>query len=86
MATKKKKLTVTEIKAIEPKADVYELNQYCKYMVMIKKSEIALHQNADLMERAKHIMHIMKAYSLPCAVIVGASDDIQIFELKGEKV
>lgn len=79
----KKKLTVKEIREIEPKTNVYELDSHCKYIINIEKSSIALNQNADLMSQAQNIMKIMKAYNLPCAIMIGA-DNIKFLELKGE--
>lgn len=81
-----KRLKLTEIREISPVADVYELHPNCKYIVMIKKSAIALHQNADLMAKGKEIIRIMAAFNIPAAIFVGSLDDIQIIELKGEKI
>lgn len=86
MATKQKKLTVKEVQAKEPLADIYELSPYCKYIIMLKRSPIALNQNAELMQRGQHLLKIFASLNIPCAVFVGSLDDVQILELKGEKV
>lgn len=85
-ARKTKKLTVKEVREQAPLAEVYELNPYCKYIVMLKKSKIALDQNAELMNRGQHLMRIFAAHGIPCAIFIGSLDDVQIVELKAEKV
>lgn len=86
MAKPIKRLKLTEIREIAPVADVYELNQFCKYIVMLKKSPIALQQNVDLMQKGKEIMRIFAAFNIPCAIFIGSLNDVQIVELKAEKV
>lgn len=86
MAKPIKRLKLTEIREIAPVADIYELHQNCRYLVFLKKSAIALDQNADLMQKGKEIMRIMAAFQIPCAIFVGSLADVQIVELKAEKV
>jgi len=86
MAQTKKKITVKEVKELTPLADVYELSPYCKYIVMIKRSQIALSQNAELMQKGREIIRIFGAFNIPCAIFVGSLEDMQIIELQGEKV
>lgn len=86
MPKTEKRLKLTEIRAIEPKADVYELNKYCKYIIMIKKSNIITQQNIELMQKGREIMRIFAAFEIPCAIFVGSLDDVQIVELSAEKV
>lgn len=86
MAKPVKRLKLTEIREIAPVADVYELHPNCKYLVFLKKSAIALDQNADLMQKGKEIMRIMAAFQIPCAIFVGSLENVQIVELKAEKV
>jgi hypothetical protein len=87
MAKTNKKLTVREIQIIEPKAEVFELSPYSKYLVFIPRSRLAMEQNVDLMQKAQQIAKNMSALNIPCAILIGADkNDIQILELKAEKV
>lgn len=79
-----KKLTLKEIRAIEPKAELYELNQYCKYIVMIPRSTIALHQNVEIEAKAREVMRVFAALKIPCAILVG-TEDVKFIELVGVK-
>lgn len=77
---KPKKLTPMEIKKIEPRAEIYEMNSHCKYLVMIPKSNLVGGQAAAY-ENAKEIMKVMAAYKLPCAVLMGIDDQVKFFSL-----
>lgn len=85
MGQTKKKLVVKEVKELSPLADVYELSPYCKYIVMLKRSQIALNQNAELMQKGREIIKIFGAFSIPCAIFVGSLEDMQIVELQAVK-
>jgi hypothetical protein len=79
---KQKKITVKEIKEIDPKADVYELSPYSRYMIMVKKSSLLDSSGKDTsMEKAKVIMNLMTQLQIPCAVLIGVSDDVKFLEL-----
>lgn len=81
----KKKLTVKQIQELHPKSELYELNPYSKYIVMLKKSNIITQQNEDLMRKGQELVRIFAAHSIPCAIFVGSLDDVQIVELQGVK-
>lgn len=80
-----KKLTVKMIEELHPKAEVYELNSFCKYIIMLKKSSIITQQNEDLMAKGRELIRIFAAHNIPCAIFIGSLDDIQIVELQGVK-
>lgn len=86
MSKTEKRLKLTEIKAIEPKAELYELNKYSKYIIIVPKSNLLLNQNIEKYDAGKQIMRIMAAFQIPCAIFVGSTDDIRIIELQAEKV
>lgn len=75
-----KKITVKEIKEIEPKAEVYELNKQCKYIVMIKKSPLA---GGDMVakQKASVIMNCLSQMEIPAMVLIGVDDDVQFMEI-----
>lgn len=77
---KPKKITVSEIKEIEPKADVYELSPYSKYLVMISKSELDI-GGKIAQQKAAVIMQVMSQAEIPCVVLIGVSDDVKIMEI-----
>lgn len=79
-----KKLKVAQIKEIQPKADVYELNKFSRYIVMIEKSQI-IGGNQGIMSSAQEIMKVMAAHGLPCAILLGVDDGVKFFELSGAK-
>lgn len=80
MADKEHKITVKEIKEIEPKADIYELNKYSKYLVMIKKSSL-VGGNAAANQKAKIIASAIKALNIPCIILIGVDEDVKFMEL-----
>lgn len=80
-----KKLTVRMIQELHPKSEVYELNSYSKYIIMLKKSNIITQQNEDLMRKGQELLRIFVAHNIPCAIFVGSLDDVQIVELQGVK-
>lgn len=77
---KPKKLSVVEIQKLEPRSETYELNSHCKYLIMIPKSNLVGGQQAAY-ENAREIMQVMKAYKLPCAILMGVDEQVKFFEL-----
>lgn len=86
-AKKAKKLTVMEIKNIEPKANVYELNPYSRYIVMIPKSHLLPPPQANqiALDNGREIMKVMAAQRIPCAVLIGINEDVKFIELQDKK-
>lgn len=82
---RKKTITVKEIKELAPLADVYELNEFCKYLVRIPKSEL-VGGNELAHRKAKVVANALQALNIPCIVIIGVAEDVTFLELKGEKV
>ena len=77
---KPKKITVKEIKEIEPKAEVYELSPYSKYLVTVRKSELDIGGKIAT-QKAQLIMKVMSQAEVPCVVLIGVNDDVKFMEL-----
>lgn len=75
-----KKITVKEIKEIEPKSEIYELNKFSKYIVMVKKSTLAGGDNVAA-QKAKVIMECLKQMNIPSIVLIGVDDDVKFMEI-----
>ena len=78
---KQKKLTVKEIKELEPKADVYELNQYTKYLVTVRKSELDIggkiaHQQAEI------VLKTLQQAGVNAVILIGMNDDVKFMEIE----
>lgn len=76
----KNKITVKEIKEIEPKADIYELSKHCRYFITVKKS-LLVGGNDTAMSKAKIIMQMMSQLDIPCAIMIGVDEDVKFMEL-----
>jgi len=76
----KNKITVRTLKAIEPKAEVYELSPYSRYLVTLKKSPLSM-GNENLSQKAQAIMNILTNLQIPAAILIGVDDDVKIMEL-----
>lgn len=76
---KTKPITVKEIKVIEPKADIYELNKYCKYLCMIKKSNLA-GGNKEAEAKASIVLQTMTQAGISCIILIGVDDDVKFME------
>lgn len=81
---KPKQLTVEEIKAIEPLADVYQFNKFNRYIVMVKRSNLVDPEKARYItsERAKMVYAAFQRLQIPVVVLVGADEFLTIFEVK----
>jgi hypothetical protein len=77
---KLKATTVRDIKAIEPKAEVYEINKHSKYLVMIKKS-LLVGGNELAHAKAKEVFKAFAAHGIAPIMIVGVDDDVKFYEL-----
>lgn len=77
---KTNKLTVREIKEIEPKSEVYEINKYAKVIVLLKKSLIP-EANILLPEKAKRIMQVFARAGVEPIILIGVDDDVKFYEL-----
>lgn len=78
----KKQLTISEIHELEPKAEVYELSPFRKYIVVIKKSPlIGIDKNRALIT-AREVARVLIAAEIPCHIIVGTDDDVKFLEIK----
>ena len=82
--SKPKKLTVMELKELEPKLEVYELNKYSKYIVMIEKSSLLTPEQANYVAntKAREIMKVLAAHQIPCAILIGVGSDVRFIELE----
>lgn len=80
MHDKKKKVTVSEIKELSPKSEIYELNPHSKYLITVRKSELDI-GGKMAEQKARVIMQTMSHAEIPCVVIIGISDDVKFFEI-----
>jgi hypothetical protein len=78
---KQKKLTVMEIKAMEPKAEIYELSPYCKYIVLVKRSQIE-GAGRFAIETARHITQRFHELKIPCIVLANIDNEVEFLEIK----
>lgn len=78
---KSKPITVAEVKAIEPLADVYQFNTYNRYIVMLRKSNLA-GGNELVKQKAGILFQLFQAAKIPALIFIGADDDLTIFEIK----
>lgn len=78
---KPKKITVEEVKAIEPRADCYEFNIHSRYIVVIKKSLLA---GGDQLtkQRAQVVYEAFQTAKIPALILIGADEYLSIFEIK----
>jgi hypothetical protein len=77
----KKKLTVKEIKELEPKAEVYELSPFRKYIIVVKKPSIVGIDPARSYQTAKELARILVAMGISCQLLVNVDDDVKFLEI-----
>jgi hypothetical protein len=75
-----KKLTVREIREIEPKSELFEIQPYHKIIVMLKKSIIP-EANQLLPEKAKVIMQAFAKRGIEPVILIGVDDDVKFYEI-----
>ena len=77
---KQSKITVKEIREIEPSADIYELSPYSRYLVTVRKSEFDI-GGVVAQQKARVIMQTLSQAQIPCVVLIGMNDDVKFMEL-----
>lgn len=78
---KPKSLTVEEVKALEPLADVYKFNTFDRYIVTIKKSLLAGGEELTK-KRAQMVYQVFQQAGIPAVILIGADEFLTIFEIK----
>lgn len=81
VAQKKPGLTVKDITELQPLAEVYELNQFRKYIIVVKKSSIIGLDPTRTRQTAEHIARVLIGANIKCHMIVGIEDDVKFLEI-----
>jgi hypothetical protein len=84
MAKKKeeKKLTVKEIKELQPLAEVYELSKYRKYIVLVQKSPLIAMDSVTTETKARELGRVLQSAGVPCYMLIGIdSKDVRFLEI-----
>lgn len=82
LVAKKAGLTVGEIQKLQPLAEIYELNKYRNYIVVIKKSSIIGIDQTRTKRTAVEVARVLQAAGIKCQMIVGVDDTVEFLELK----
>lgn len=77
----KKGPTVQEIKQLQPLADVYELNKFRTYFVIIRKSSIIGIDRSRAEATAREVARTLIASGIKCYIIAGVDDEIKFLEV-----
>lgn len=81
IAKQKPKLSVKAITELQPLAEVYELNQFRKYIIVVKKSSIIGMDPSRTRQTAEHVARILIDGGIKCHMIVGVEDDVKFLEI-----
>lgn len=82
LVAKKVGLTVSEIQKLQPLAEVYELNKYRNYIIVVKKSSIIGIDQTRTRRTAMEVARVLQASGIKCQMIVGVDDTVEFLELK----